>query len=115
MRTGATFRVHGPDPERVTTALGMPPSRTGGQWSLSVEPADDTELEEPIRTLLATLEPHRDALARLHDDGYTFDFFCYLGSHATEHCAILTAAMLARVAALRADIWLDVYEDDFED
>ena len=66
----------------------------------------------PIRALLGELESAPEALDALRQRGAEFDFFCYLGSRSTEHCAVLDADLLGRIAAIPAEVWLDVYADD---
>lgn len=112
MRTGATFRVHGADPTRDVPALTWTKSSHGDLWSSSVEPAEGVELDAPLRALLAKLEASPEALVDLQRRGGTFDFFCYLGSRSTEHCSILGADLLGRIASIPAELWLDVYAED---
>lgn len=112
MRTGATFRVHGADPTPDLPALAWTKSRHGDLWSSSVEPVEGAELDAPLRALLAKLEAAPKALVDLQHRGGTFDFFCYLGSRSTEHCAVLDPDLLGRIAAVPAELWLDVYAED---
>jgi hypothetical protein len=113
MRTGASFRVHGVEAAAVTATLGLQPTSAPDEpWRLSVEPTNDTELSVPIQAILDSLDQVGAGLAKLRGDGARFDLFCYLGSHAAEHCAVLKPELLQRVADLPAELWLDVYKDD---
>jgi len=113
MRTGATFRVHGLEAADVSRVLGIDtPAAPDEPWRLSVEPADDTELSVPIESLLDVLDQLSDGLRELRSAGATFDLFCYLGSSALEHCAILEPAVLRRIADVPAALWLDLYPDE---
>ena len=112
VRTGASLRIHGTDPRDELPGLGWTESRHGAVWTSSVEPADDVELDVPLRTLLTELESAPEALDALRERGAEFDFFCYLGSRSAEHCAILDADLLGRIAAIPAEVWLDVYAED---
>ena len=112
MRTGATFRVGLIGVEDVTAALGIAPTPSEppvAGWRLSTEVRGGVELAVPILQLLEVLEPAAQQLAELRRRGAEFDFFCYLGSYAAEHAAVLSPSLLSRIAALDAELWLDVY------
>lgn len=79
--------------------------------ALVAPPRDGVELEESIVALLEMVEPRASQLAELRPLGAQVDFLCYVGSHATEHAAILAPSTLMRVAALDAELWLDIYEE----
>jgi hypothetical protein len=137
MRTMATFRLIGDSAAcsaaRLTAQLGVQPSeaaeagtpigprtpalRQESIWLLtSAEgPEADVELVDQLRRLLDVLEPVADRLWELVEGGYWANWFCYLGSHATEHAVELDRATLQRLLALPGDLWLDVYEDDTAD
>lgn len=92
--------------------------RSHALWELSSSsgPEDGVELADQFRRVLALLEPRRELLWELVDkDGWRADWFCYLGSHATEHAAELDRDTLNRLLRLPGEIFLDVYEDGPED
>ena len=75
-------------------------------------PEDGVELEDHLVRLLTILEPVTVELWQLVDEGYSANWFCYVGSHAAEHAVELERPILARPMALPGDLWLDVYGDD---
>lgn len=114
VRTGVTLRVHGVEAGHVERVLGIsssPRSRSDAPWLLVAPPRDGVELEESIVALLEMVEPRASQLAELRTLGAQVDLFCYVGSHATEHAAILAPSTWMRVAALDAELWLDIYEE----
>ena len=40
-----------------------------------------------------------------------WEFFCYQGSRAAEHAAVLDPDVLQRIAELEAALWIDVYDE----
>ena len=137
METMATFRLFaesGGSSSNVTARLGLTPTfayeagdpvstrrpdrvRDQSAWQLAgADRAErDTELSASIRRLLHQLEPVSDELWALVADGWWANWFCFVGSHATEHAAELDRVTLQRLIALPGDLWLDVYpsgEDD---
>jgi Domain of unknown function (DUF4279) len=112
MNSCGPLRIHGPDPGRVTTALGIEPTEADHSWRLVIPPVDGTEFDISLPVLLASVEPAHEALEELRRDGYAVDFFCYLGSYGTEHAAVLRPESLKRIANLGAELWLDVYEEE---
>jgi hypothetical protein len=133
MRTQASFRLIG-DAEhpavRVTERLGVHPSRAfeagtlvssrsltrreSSGWFLESAPGpeDGVELAVQLHRLLEVLEPLAGTLWELVEDGYWANWFCYLGSHASEHAAELDRDTLRRLLALPGDLWLDAYHDE---
>ena len=91
-----------------------PRLREESSWLLksSDSPEDGVELEDHLVRLLTILEPVTAELWRLIDEGYSANWFCYVGSHAAEHAVELERPILARLIALPGDLWLDVYGDD---
>jgi len=133
MRTLATFRVVPPPgarADRVTTVLGIQPTTVhevgelvgrrsprvvqAAMWSLdsAVDVGDGVELGTSLTVLLDRLEPLTGRLWDLYADGHMFDWFCFVGSHATEHAVELDRPVLARLITLPGDLLLDVYPDD---
>ena len=51
------------------------------------------------------------ALRGLTQDGYQADWFCYVGSYATEHTAELGRDILAHTLELPGELLLDIYSD----
>ena len=131
MRTGATFRLHGKDglltAAGVTSVLELEPTKAyeAGEprghgsrrvsdvstWNLSTDIEDDTELDVQLRKLLTVLEPRTADLWNLVERGYEANWFCYVGSYATEHAVVLDRDLVTRILALPGELWLDIYED----
>lgn len=128
----ATYRVYGATAgltaSGVTDRLGLVPSRSvevgerpspkaqiaqASYWALSSgeAPEDGAELTETLTRVLDQLHPVRKQLWNLADEGYDIDWFCYLGSHATEHAAELPRAFMQRLLDVPGALLLDVYED----
>lgn len=129
MRTTATFRLHGSptlSAAAVTLALDVTPSRSfeagdpisprsqgkreDSIWMLqsSAGIEDDVELSTQLERLLAVLEPRREAVWRLIDQGYSANWFCYVDSEPAEHAVELDRRLLARLLDLPGDLWIDV-------
>jgi len=90
------------------------PRRTKeGLWSITsaADVQDDVELGASLNVLLGRLEPVTDRLWQLHADGHLMDWFCFVGSHATEHAVELDRLVLTRLLALPGHLLLDVYPD----
>jgi hypothetical protein len=133
MQTRATLRLHGDGANltaaAVTQRLGIQPTRAfeagtllslcsartreNSVWLLSSapQPESDTELSEHLHRLLAILEPVAKPLWELDAAGYEANWFCFVGSYATEHAVELDRHVLQRLLALPGDLWLDVYND----
>jgi hypothetical protein len=122
----ASYRISAPDEyfsaEHVAAALGIDSSSSGwlgalGQWSLvsADGPVDGAELSEQITVVIDQLYAHRAALWSLVEQGYEMDWFCFLGSHATEHAAVLPRELMQRLLDLPGTLLLDVYSDDPDD
>lgn len=69
---------------------------------------DGVELSTQLERLLAVLEPRRDALWRLIDQGYEANWFCYVESEMAEHAVELDRRLLTRLLDLPGDLWIDV-------
>lgn len=82
-------------------------------WSITsaAEVQDNVELGASLNVLLGRLEPVTDRLWELHAEGHTMDWFCFVGSHATEHAVGLDRLLLTRLLALPGHLLLDVYSD----
>jgi hypothetical protein len=130
VRTMATYRISAPDvsfsAEHVAAALEIDPSRSGwrhrpdtavGQWSWAsaAGPVDGAELSQQIAVVIDQLDVHRAALWSPVEDGYEMDWFCFLGSHATEHAAELPRELLQCLLDLPGTLMLDVYDDSPDD
>ncbi|TDV48829.1 uncharacterized protein DUF4279 [Actinophytocola oryzae] len=111
----------------MTRTLGLEPTdgfevgdrvgRTGSVrrrslWSLSSGLPPESELAAHLDWLLDLLEPRRDLLWRLADQGYTADWFCLAASGAAEHAVGLTRPLLTRLLTVPGDLLLDVMGDD---
>jgi Domain of unknown function (DUF4279) len=135
METSATYRVHG-GPEltaaAVSQALDLVPTtviehgqhRSSAQraatvsgWFLSTgsSPQDGVELSEQLDKLLTMLEPRTEELWQLFRTGYQFDWFCYVGSHATEHALEIRRETMQRLLAIPGELLLDLYGDGTDD
>jgi hypothetical protein len=131
----ATYRIGGAAPgltaARVTSVLEVSPTASGERgerrtprspvaqvswWSLAsgAEP-DATELSTQLDRVLAKLIARRDALWRLADEGYEMDWFCYVGSYASEHAVELSRQMMERLLAVPGELLLDVYGEDSDE
>lgn len=117
MRVGASFRVHGVPPADVTATLGCEPSTVneedGGLWTL-VEPiVEGSDLGPLISVLLGLLDDApTGAFDELRARGAEFDFFCFIESSAVDRAVILSPTICARLAAIPAELWLDVCGSD---
>jgi hypothetical protein len=133
-RKRATFRVMGPalDPDKITRATGLAPDeahrrgdprRRGdpfreGLWSVRSSPPMPqlgNHLEDHLCWLLDRVEPHAEQLRRIcEQDRLRVDFYCGYTMCQTNSGLELTAAMLARIAALGASLGLDIYGANIE-
>jgi uncharacterized protein DUF4279 len=132
-RNKASFRLIGDriDPDAVTRATGLTPSRSHkhgelmpsgdrvwrrGVWSLDSEDAAfdrGTELEDHLSWLLDRLEPHADALHQLMAErGLKADFLCGCFIEGFQAGLELSAETLMRIGRLQASIGLDIYAPD---
>ena len=57
------------------------------------------------------LEPRTGDIWNLVQQDYEANWFCYVGSHATEHAVVLDRDLMTRLVALPGELWLDIYED----
>jgi hypothetical protein len=87
------------------------------QWSLRSgdDPEDGVELSTQLERVMERLTPRRDQLWRLADEGYVIDWFCYVGSYATEHAVELSRQLMTQVLELPGELLLDFYEDHPDD
>ncbi len=77
-------------------------------WTLGTALSSGTSLT----VLLDRLEPLTGRLWDLYADGHRFDWFCLVGSHATERAVELDRPVLTRLITLPGDLLLDVYPAD---
>ena len=129
----ATYRIEGAatalTAARVTETLDLTPSSSweigerpaprspgarASRWSLSscYGPASGVELSAQLDSLLAILHPRREQLWKLAGAGYEMDWFCFPGSYATEHPAVLSRQLLQGLLAIPGEILLDIYHDE---
>lgn len=112
MRTGATFRLWH-DAGDITGRLGVTPtSATGTLWTLTSAAPESVELADHLTWLLDRLEPVRDVLWQLVNEGCAADWFCLAASRSTEHAVELDRALLARLLRLPGDLLIDAMGDD---
>lgn len=132
MSTYVTLCVYDGDPDRVTEALRLPPTRTrrkGERWKtrrgLSSMPARvdgwflesrdavaSDDLCDHLGWLLERIEPHAAALDDLRRDGCSARISCYWHSAYGQGGPTLSPDVMRRMAALDLPIWLDLYYDD---
>jgi len=96
--------------EAKTTPKGTP--REGhwefSHWSHSFEIVQDGELVAFLRHLAERLEPHREFLQRIVEDGGAIE--CFVGIFTDTNCdQILPFDLLGKLAELRVDLRLDMY------
>jgi hypothetical protein len=96
--------------EAKTTPKGIP--REGywefSHWSHSFEIIQDRELVPFLERLARTLEPHREFLWRIVDEGGAVE--CFVGVFTDTNCdQVLPFDLLGKLAELRIDLRLDVY------
>ncbi|WP_432561368.1 DUF4279 domain-containing protein [Kineococcus sp. SYSU DK003] len=85
-------------------------------WSLQSGPSPEAVgLAESLQRVLDQVEPFAPLLWELAGQGYWANWFCYVGSHTTEHAVELDRAVLGRLLTLPGELWLDVHDDDDED
>jgi Domain of unknown function (DUF4279) len=131
-----SFRVMGADldPDRITQATALSPDvahrrgeptgherpshRREGLWSLCSSPPlpeGGNHLEDHLRWLLDLLLPHAGVLRRIcEEDGLRVDFSCgYFMGQANSGFGI-SPRTLAGIAALGAELGIDIYGEDVE-
>jgi Domain of unknown function (DUF4279) len=126
-----SLHISHPDiaPELITRALALQPThrptRKGepkttpkgtpleGHWKFShwchcFEITQDRELTSFLERLVKTLEPHRDFLRRIVDEGGAIE--CFVGVFTDTNCdQVLPFSLLSDLAELRIDLRLDLY------
>ena len=68
------------------------------------------ELHVQLDRLLKVLEPVTSDLWDLVDAGYWANWWCFVGSHGTEHAVELDRELLARLLLLPVDLSIDACE-----
>ena len=132
-RVYASLRIqHAHLPARAVTArLGIEPSdsfevgdsfsrgtrpRTHSSWSLdSTVSKDGDDLEGHLRELLDVLLPLREPLANLATEGYTMNWWCFIGEEDGQGGVTLSDALLRDLAVLPASLALDIYAGEGSD
>lgn len=69
---------------------------------------DGTELSTQLERLLAVIEPKREQVWSLVEQGYQANWFCFVESNPAEHAVELDRSLLTRLLALPGDLWIDV-------
>lgn len=126
--TGASLRIRTQEgtAQRVTEVLGIEPSRSfeigdvlgrvsprtaaHAMWCLE-SPIDQRPLAVHLGVLCDQLEPVATLLHQLVADGYVMDWFCFVDS-GSQGSVEIDHALLQRLAALPADLVLDLYGED---
>lgn len=121
-----TLRVSGEglDPERVSELLGCQPTEVrlnrmakrmdatpismGSQWSVSVNSAEDEDIEDGINALMDRLTDDLEAWAML-TGSFNVDLFCGLFMAAENRGFGLSPATSKRLADRNLEIGFDVY------
>jgi hypothetical protein len=109
----------------ITQTLGISPSRSHdiGQprsprdsrawpnthWALDSDLPDTSSLEDHLGRLCDQIEPHAGGLSRLADDGYNVDWLCFVEIENGQGGITLSPPLLQRLAALPAELDLDIY------
>ena len=83
--------------------------RRTGMWRLESVLPRTTALDDHLRSLLDTLEPHAPVLQSYQAQGYVVEFSCGLLLHRQNEGFELCAATLARVSAMGASLSFDIY------
>lgn len=120
----ATLRVRkdGVTSADVTARLGIQPTsaheagdaRQGGpawpraMWSLSTSERGRGPLADHLDALLDLVEPARERIAALADEGFELDWFCFVGVPGIAG-AMLPPATLTRLGSLPIALDLDIY------
>jgi hypothetical protein len=95
--------------------IGEPRSARDGRpwpalhWALDSDLADTAGLEEHLHRLCDVLGPRVDALRGLRAQGFRLDWFCFVDVENGQGGVLLRAALLERLAAIPADLDLDIY------
>jgi Domain of unknown function (DUF4279) len=95
--------------------IGDPVSKTNPKvkrseslWLLESGVAGSMQLEEHLIALLAFAEDRKQALAAIRNQ-CEVDLFCGFSSGSGQGSMVLSAGTLARIAALRIDLCVDLY------
>ncbi len=126
--TFATLRVYhdAADPQMVTAALGLTPSRSWrcgeshgtrrvatypqSGWLFSSEGAvTSSDSLRHIEWLLTAIEPQRSSLPELRQQGYRMAISCYWASKNGHGGPTLTPDIMHRLAELQLAVEFDVY------
>jgi len=133
-RMHASFRVMGAclNPEKVTRITGLTPDdahrrgdpkRHGNPWreglwtvcSSPPLPKGGNHLEDHLRWLLDRLEPNASALRHMYaEDGLRADFWCFYSMGRANSSFGITPSTLAGIAAIEAELCLDIYSENAE-
>lgn len=129
-RNVATFILSGDllDPDAVTAALGLSPTkawkkgdptpstyrypdlrRRFGLWGLSSTLPREVSLDRHLRQLLDQLDRRSGEIGGFRRMGYEARFSCGCFLERWNRSATLRPSTLARIAALGASLWLDIY------
>jgi len=100
----------------VTLIRGVPRGRRAtGVWIMSSQLPDSAFLDQHLKALLTVLEPKAKAIQELKDKGYAPEFYCGLFLEDWNEGTTLSPDTLGRIAALGAQLGLDVYNVAEED
>jgi hypothetical protein len=114
-------------PQRVTDLLGLSPTHAhargdphpirsnpdlrwrSGAWMLDSQQSPDAPLDQHLRDLLDRLEPKAEAIRELVAEGLRASFSCGCFLEKENEGTTLPPQTLGRIAALGADLDLDIY------
>ena len=118
----------GLDPGLVTEKLGIAPDRAHkkgdvvvrgrgkpvgpwrtGVWIYHSDLPSTARLEDHFQAVLALFEPKAGIIQELKDAGCTVEFYCGLFLAEWNQGTMVSASPLGRIAALGADLSLDLY------
>lgn len=80
-------------------------------WRLATDERQ-SDLAEHLVELLDRVEPMREQLVALANDGYVMDWWCSVESLDTERAIELSPALLARLASLPVPLLIDAWTVD---
>ncbi len=76
---------------------------------------DSASLDQHLKALLTVLEPKTSAIQELKNRGYAPEFYCGLFLDEWNQGTTLSPETLGRIAALGAELGLDIYNVAEED
>src|SRR4030088_310658 len=84
-------------------------------WTLDSRLADTARLDEHLRDILDRLDTKAAEIASIRAGGWRAEFRCGLFLEAANEGTTVAAETIARMAALEAELGLDIYPGDVAD